>query len=478
MKRVHFLVLFGLVLTSQGLPAQTPKPAPKPSGRYLLIVETSTLMRRRAVAVQDAVRSLLRSGLNGQLRRGDTLGIWTFNEELYAGRFPLQSWVPESREDVAQAGVEFLKKQRYEKQARLESMFPELQQVINSSETITVLLISTGESEMTGTPFDQQINATYAQWRREMQRTQMPFITVLRARNGQMASHIVNMAPWPVEFPAFTPGPQPAVAAQPPQAVAVEKPAPVVAPKPRAPIILDMSRPATDTTKEPAKTEVGTTGQGSVPLKPAAETTVPKVDRAEIPQPAQVPPVSITAPKLESPPVTPPQDLTSSPAVSPPLVAPTTDAAALTESRHRLEQRTTGFGTEPVKTQPAEPVAPVAEKLLPQPPPLKLAELVAPPAPEDKPAAAQTPAPEPLSPPDDSGASAGSQMATPATLPTAPGQAAVTTPGGALSSTKTLLVAAAVLLAVVAGLLLLFLRRARTAQHSSLITRSMERRDR
>ena len=47
-------------------------------------------MQPRAGAVLKAVQDLLASGLSGQLRRGDSLGVWTFNEELSAGRFPLR----------------------------------------------------------------------------------------------------------------------------------------------------------------------------------------------------------------------------------------------------------------------------------------------------------------------------------------------------------------------------------------------------
>jgi hypothetical protein len=474
MKRVHFLVLFGLVLTSQGLPAQTPKPAPKPSGRYLLIVETSTSMRRRAGAVQDAARSMLRSGLNGQLRPGDTLGLWTFNEELYAGRFPLRLWTPESREEIAQAIVEFLKKQRYEKQARVESIFPELQQVINSSETITVLLISTGESEMKGTPFDQQINATYAQWRREMQRMQTPFITVLRARNGQMASHVVSMAPWPVEFPPFLPEPKTIAATPPLSAIPARRAEPLQAPKRVAPIILDMSKPPAEPAKEAAQPEAAKAGQGLPPLTPASETTALKVDRTETSAASTISTVPVTEPKVEPPPVAPPPKPAAAPS---PVAAPTANAMAKAEPRQPLEQKATKVETEPAMVQPAEAVATPLEKPAPPSPPPKAPEPAAPPAPEVQPTATPTAAPEPDNVPADSGASVRSPTATSAPPPLAPGQAAVTTPAGAVSSTKKLFISAAVLLAVVAGLFILLLRRARSAPRASLITRSMERKE-
>ena len=96
-------LLAGLLLVAALAPCplraqtNTAKAAP-PSNRCLLIVETSRSMQRRADAVLKTVQDLLTSGLSGQLRQGDTLGLWTFNEDLYAGRFPLQTWSPAGAE--------------------------------------------------------------------------------------------------------------------------------------------------------------------------------------------------------------------------------------------------------------------------------------------------------------------------------------------------------------------------------------------
>src|SRR5579885_2771686 len=71
--------------------AQTNDPAPAYApNRFLLIVETSHPMQRRVQPLLQTIRELLGSNLAGQGRRGDTLGVWTFNEELYTGLLPLQ----------------------------------------------------------------------------------------------------------------------------------------------------------------------------------------------------------------------------------------------------------------------------------------------------------------------------------------------------------------------------------------------------
>src|ERR1017187_2351128 len=77
------LLLLATLMPPQ-LPAQTnTAKAPPSSHRWLLIVETSRSMQRRSDAVLTAVQDLLTSGMVGQLRPGDTLGVWTFNSDLY-----------------------------------------------------------------------------------------------------------------------------------------------------------------------------------------------------------------------------------------------------------------------------------------------------------------------------------------------------------------------------------------------------------
>ena len=202
-------LLAGLLLAAALAPCQvraqtnTAKAAPS-SQRWLLIVETSHSMQRRADAVLQTVQDLLRSGLNGQLRQGDTLGIWTFNEGLYAGRFPLQTWSPEAQRDIASRALAFVKAQKYEKQANFGKVLPALDRVIKGSAHITVILISSGDDKMRGTPFDSRINEFYQKWHDQQQKARMPFVTVLRARAGQLADYTLNTPPWPTQLPRLS----------------------------------------------------------------------------------------------------------------------------------------------------------------------------------------------------------------------------------------------------------------------------------
>src|SRR5688572_19692365 len=130
MSKNNFLARFGrlailavLALAASPLCAQSNAPAP-PADRYLFIVDTSTAMRRRAPAVQKAVESLLRSSMAAQFQRGDTVGVWTFNEQLYAGRLPLQTWTPETSDLIRSNIAHFLKTQSYTGASRFEAVMP------------------------------------------------------------------------------------------------------------------------------------------------------------------------------------------------------------------------------------------------------------------------------------------------------------------------------------------------------------------
>src|SRR5881396_2162018 len=66
-----------VALTGSLFPANSQTNPTSPSNRYLFIVETSRSMQRRSDGMLAAVQQLLNSGIGGQLKRGDTLGIWT-----------------------------------------------------------------------------------------------------------------------------------------------------------------------------------------------------------------------------------------------------------------------------------------------------------------------------------------------------------------------------------------------------------------
>ena len=371
------LLGFFLTLISAGplVGAEANLAEPGNSGhRYLLVFQTSKGMQPRTEGVFKAVQSLLGSSMNGQLRPGDTLGLWTFNDSLYAGRFPLQTWEPEDKAGITTRVLTFLKARAYERQARLDPVLFAVRNLIEESEHITVVLFSDGAEVLRGTPFDQRINEFYRLWQTEQQRARMPFVTVLRAAHGRITDFAVTAAPLPVEMPALPnearstpvtpktvlPQPTPPVASAqlavktkpeitepartephpiepPPKPKATEpaKLAPAVEPKP-----VELAKPSTPENRQstPPQSTISTaSATAALPvatLPPAAPASAPTV----------APPAAVTTPSVDTP-----QSVNSPPPPAPTITPPVASTLAAVASP--------SVNTQAISQPPATPVA-------------------------------------------------------------------------------------------------------------------------
>ena len=255
------------------------------------------------------VGNLFAGGIGEQLHRGDTIGVWTYTDDLHAGQFPLQRWTPQTRDAIARNIVDFLKSRKYEKKSRLAPVMAQLKTVVADSDKITVLLISDGEEALTGTPYDAAMAEAYRTNTADQRKQKMPFVTVLRAVKGKFIGFKVNTPPWPVEFPAFPAEPKPiAVVAAVPEAKPEPPPevTPQPKPEPKVEVTPQIELPPVLLTTNPSP---------ATNVLPAARVAAPEI--APLVQPV----VATTSPPSTSPP-TPDLPLAASnpPPVIPPVV--------------------------------------------------------------------------------------------------------------------------------------------------------------
>lgn len=194
MNRVSFLLKVVCLLATWLAGQQAPAQVPISSNRFLFIVETSRAMKKQLPGAVQSVQELLASGMNGQLQPGDTLGVWTFDNELHTGIFPMQIWTGNNRRYIADAVAGFLSQQKIQGRARLAAVYPAMLQLIEESEALTVLLYSEGSQPIKGTPFDDSINEAYKQHYRELIDARLPFVTVLVGRAGKIVKCTINSA--------------------------------------------------------------------------------------------------------------------------------------------------------------------------------------------------------------------------------------------------------------------------------------------
>jgi len=226
--RIAAGVCTGLFLISAA-PAQPA--ASSVDSRYLLVFDTSSAMKARVPAAQYTVERLFFSMMNGQLRSGDTIGVWAFDRKLRKGEIPLQGWLPQNAAMIASQITNFVARQHYAKIARFDVLMPEVNSLAQNSERLTVLIFCDGDEAIKGTPYDNAINSVLKQNASALKKANQTFIVVLRAQFGQYTGYTVNSSAIGVNFPEFPPLPQP------PQPAAPAETRPPAVPPPPSPVI-------------------------------------------------------------------------------------------------------------------------------------------------------------------------------------------------------------------------------------------------
>jgi hypothetical protein len=263
-------------------------------------------MQRRSDATIQTVGDLVYSGLYGQLRTGDTLGLWTFNDKLHAGEFPVQGYVTEKRRAFAltQRVTGFLQKKKYERTANLAIFIPSLEPIVKGSRLLTVILVSDGLTKISCTPYDDKINQMYASWAPEQQKLRKPIFTILRAQEGKWVHFSVSPAQWKPEFPPLPVEPRPDLLATP------------------------------KTNKTVYGQPLIVSGKKPVGPQPTPQTNAAPVVTATNPPPQanQLAPTPVPQPAITTPPPAQVQTTTNPPAVPKPAIAtpPPTNALAKT----------------------------------------------------------------------------------------------------------------------------------------------------
>lgn len=378
--------LLGLAAASSCIAAEaTPN-----EHRYLLIVETSSAMERRLESTVEVVGDLLRSEMKGQLRPGDSIGLWTFNQEVHAGGLPVQLWTRESREAVAQRVTTYIRQQRFEKEANLKQAVPGIQQLIKASEAITLILITSGLDTIHGTPFDTEINDCYALWRSEQTKARKPFVTLLRAHQGTLTSHVVSPAQWPLELPPLPDPPKPRTTTTDPTAAtnqaAVKTPLRAVAPlivtgkKASTPEPAVVIPPAT--AGQPAGTLATTNVSSPSAVKPATveaspsaanltPTTSPAAPSANVAATPTVAAVGTAVPAVKEAPTSAPQPLAQpapTPTVPATSVTPPKPAAAAVQVPPPVAAEAPQTESTPAVAAPESAAPPAQVATVPPPP--------------------------------------------------------------------------------------------------------------
>jgi hypothetical protein len=332
--RHSFVICLGLLCLL--LPA---KSFAQSSNRWLFVYNTSSAMHDRVRGMESITYDLLTTAMHGNLKAGDTIGIWTFNNKLSADEAPLQDWSPAASQSILQNTMQFLDKHHYEKSAVFDDVLANMLRVVKNSDVITIILISDGADPIIGTPFDARISAFYKTNYQTQKKAKMPVVTLFRGEKGVITTNTLAVPQWPLEIPAVPPPPVVVKAA-------VPKPAPVAPSKP-VPSLVIIGKKA-ETTFNPPTDLPDHVDQ--VTLPPVVEQP-PVAAKPEVPPPTPEP---VPALKVEEKPA---------PVVAPVVTAPIPLPAVVVAPPKPVEPTPVVAAAAPAVAEPpptvTAPVAPV-----------------------------------------------------------------------------------------------------------------------
>ena len=170
--------------------------------RWLLVFENSAAMKKRMPAVGLELNKLFFTSMAGEMHGGDSLGVWTFDQTLHVGEFPLSAWQPEQAANTASNLLVFLNKRSFKGGVNFNTLQPVLNEVVTGSRRLTVLIFCEGQGEIIWTPYNDGINRTLVQNYAERKKNSQPFIIVLRVQDGKYFGCSVNFPPARIFFPA------------------------------------------------------------------------------------------------------------------------------------------------------------------------------------------------------------------------------------------------------------------------------------
>ena len=495
-------LLAALVALSPLASAQAQLPAPEsgPFYRFLILVDSSTGMKRRREATAKSIAELIHSGFGGRAQKGDAIGLWTFGKEVDAAAFSAMKWSEPLRPALTAQATRFVMERRYAGKSNLDRAMQAILMATRTSKEVTVFIFSDGNEVLYGTPYDLDISTVYILHREELKTSKSPFITSLAARDGRIQAWAVDSGGGTVTIPQIKDEKPPTprkpedktLAAKEPSPPgeakeAIRKPPPKKPSRPKPRVVQSIELP----TEPPRKPVPAPRKPQTAAPETSKPTPAPKeaASRTKTPSPAPTPgntqnsdAVAAASPKQSWPPktVTPwkaPAPQPNTPQSAAPTAKPDAKPTPSPDAQSTAQPTKPAIQTlAAAKSTP--PDQPLDAKTAPEPEPAPAART----APDST---ATTPKPPTSSPPENTPPAAKQPPAetspagtstppSPAPNP-APTPAALATPMEDPGSPTRFIFMSLALLLTAGIIAYVALRKSRTSSHASIISQSLDR---
>lgn len=206
---VYPALLLSLALALPAWCSETAGDDAPPLYRYLIVVDVSRDMERQREQAADTVSQLLMTGFQKRVQPGHIVGLWLVGDQFHTNAFAPAMWIPSRAVDLGNQAFRVVRDQPLSKGGlQIEELLQAALATGRESGRLTVFLITSGFSPLSGTKFDNEVNYLFQQHRDRMRKARKPFVLVFQIEGDRIVAHSASPAGNVVHIPPFPKEPE------------------------------------------------------------------------------------------------------------------------------------------------------------------------------------------------------------------------------------------------------------------------------
>lgn len=277
MIRFLSILLFSIAsLTAAGKVTATIGTNLPPQHNFLFVVDTSGSMDSQKVLAANLVRWGIYSGFLGQAQEGDSIDIWTYDDENHITRYPPQIVGRHDPEQMALAAGRFIEGLKFRGRSLFPPVATDLNLLMPHTKGLLVMIVTDGEEPISGISVDIDINEYIAREKRERPDSRDPYLISFAVVNGQISQWTVHHGDQELQLAALPERPKPE-----PVLAKVEKTPAKKKKTPEPPVVIDFPPGAQIVGTVPLASELESENEASAIT--SLETALALHDRSNAP---------------------------------------------------------------------------------------------------------------------------------------------------------------------------------------------------
>ena len=152
------LILFFSLALTFGTKSLAADSSSAPQYNFVFVLDTSVSMDAHKALAAKFTWDLVDSGFRGVSQPGDSVDIWTYDQENHISKFPPEIWDQGEAQRIAGNVARFINLQKFKGGSRFESVAKDLNSLLPHTKGLMVLLLTDGEEPISGISLDVEIN--------------------------------------------------------------------------------------------------------------------------------------------------------------------------------------------------------------------------------------------------------------------------------------------------------------------------------